>query len=44
MLAHPTLGYGLVVLTNSDHGDELTEAVIELVGKREHWPGFERAR
>lgn len=40
MLAHPTLGYGLVVLTNSDRGDELTEAVIAVIGKREHWPGY----
>jgi CubicO group peptidase (beta-lactamase class C family) len=41
MLAHPTLGYGLVVLTNSDYGDRLTEVVIEVVGKREGWPGFD---
>ncbi len=40
MLAHPTLGYGLVVLTNSDRGNELTEAVIELIGKQEGWPGY----
>jgi CubicO group peptidase (beta-lactamase class C family) len=44
MLAHPELGYGLVVLTNSDYGDALTEAVIELVGRRELWPGFRPGR
>ena len=40
MAAHPTLGHGLVVLTNSDRGNELTEALIEVIGKREGWPGF----
>lgn len=40
MLAHPTRGYGLVVLTNSDRGNELTEALIEVIGKREGWPGY----
>lgn len=40
MLAHPTLGYGVVILTNSDRGDELTESVLELIGKREDWPGY----
>ena len=40
MAAHPTGGYGVVVLTNSDNGSELTEAVIEVVGKREGWPRF----
>jgi len=40
MLAHPTLGYGLVILTNSDRGNELTEALIEVIGERERWPGF----
>jgi CubicO group peptidase (beta-lactamase class C family) len=40
MLAHPTLGYGVVVLTNSDNGLELTDAIIEVIGKREGWPGF----
>jgi len=44
MLAHPTLGYGLVVLTNSDYGNELTEALIEVIGRREHWPGFPASR
>jgi len=39
MLAHPA-GYGVVVLTNSDHGLELTDAVIGVIGKREGWPGF----
>ena len=40
MLAHPSLGYGLVVLTNSDRGNDLTESLIEVIGKREGWPGF----
>jgi len=40
MLAHPTLGYGVVVLTNSDHGNDLTEAVVDLIGRREGWPGY----
>ena len=40
MAAHPTGGYGVVVLTNSDNGSELTEAVIEVVGQREGWPRF----
>ncbi len=40
MAAHPTEGYGVVVLTNSDNGSELTEAVLEVIGKREGWRGF----
>ncbi len=40
MAAHPTAGYGVVVLTNSDNGSELTEALIEVIGKREGWRGF----
>jgi CubicO group peptidase (beta-lactamase class C family) len=40
MLAHPTLGYGVVVLTNSDNGLELTDAIIEVIRTREGWPGF----
>lgn len=40
VLAHPTLGYGVVVLTNSDRGNELTESVLEVIGKREEWPGY----
>jgi CubicO group peptidase (beta-lactamase class C family) len=40
MLGHMSLGHGVVVQTNSDNGNDLTEAVIELIGKREHWPGF----
>ncbi len=40
MAAHPTAGYGVVVLTNSDNGSKLTEAVIEVIGKREGWRGF----
>lgn len=40
MGAHPTDGYGVVVMTNSDNGDGLAEAVVDLIGKREGWPGF----
>jgi len=40
MAAHRTLGHGVVVLTNSDNGLELTEAIIDVIGKREGWPGF----
>jgi len=40
MAAHRTLGHGVVVLTNSDNGSELTEAIIQVIGEREGWPGF----
>lgn len=41
MIAHPSRGYGLVIMTNSDNGQPaLSEAVIELIGRREGWPGF----
>jgi CubicO group peptidase (beta-lactamase class C family) len=40
MIAHLTRGHGVVVLTNSDNGHRLSEAVIELIGRRERWPGF----
>jgi CubicO group peptidase (beta-lactamase class C family) len=40
MAAHLFGGYGVVVLTNSDHGNELTEAIINVIGERERWPGF----
>jgi len=40
MVAHLTNGKGVVVLTNSDNGDLLADAVIELLGKREGWPCF----
>lgn len=40
MVAHRTAGYGVVVLTNSDNGHEFADAVLELVGRREGWPGF----
>jgi CubicO group peptidase (beta-lactamase class C family) len=39
MAAHRD-GHGVVVLTNSDNGHELSEAIIELIGKREGWPGY----
>lgn len=40
MAAHLSAGHGVVVLTNSDHGNELTEAIINVIGERERWPGF----
>jgi CubicO group peptidase (beta-lactamase class C family) len=40
MVAHLSRGHGVVVMTNSDNGLELAEAVIELIGKREGWPGY----
>ncbi|MDH3292350.1 MAG: beta-lactamase family protein [Gemmatimonadota bacterium] len=40
MVAHRTGGHGVVIMTNSDNGLELSEAVIELIGKREGWPGY----
>jgi len=39
MLGHRSLGYGVVVQTNSDNGNDLTEAIIRLIAKREGWPG-----
>lgn len=40
MIAHPSSGDGLVVLTNSDRGSDLYPDVIDLIGRREGWPGF----
>jgi len=40
MLAHFTGGWGVVILTNSDNGNKLADAVVELIGEREGWPGF----
>jgi CubicO group peptidase (beta-lactamase class C family) len=40
MVAHMTQGNGVIVLTNSDNGNLLADAVIELIGKREGWTGF----
>jgi CubicO group peptidase (beta-lactamase class C family) len=40
MMAHRSGGFGLVVLTNSDNGSEFAEAVLNLIGKRESWPGY----
>ncbi len=40
MVAHRTGGFGVVILTNSDNGLELSDAVVELIGKREGWPGY----
>ena len=40
MIAHPSSGDGLVVLTNSDRVSDLYPDVIDLIGRREGWPGF----
>ncbi len=40
MLAHRTGGFGVVILTNSDNGNLLSDAVVQVIGKREGWPGF----
>lgn len=40
MIAHFTDGHGVVILTNSDNGNLLSDAVIDLIGKREGWTGF----
>jgi len=40
MVAHRTGGYGVVILTNSDNGLELSDAVVRLIGEREGWPGY----
>lgn len=40
MVANRTDGFGVVILTNSDNGHLLSDAVVELIGKREGWPGF----
>jgi CubicO group peptidase (beta-lactamase class C family) len=40
MVAHRTGGYGVVILTNSDNGLELSDAVVDLIGKREGWLGY----
>jgi CubicO group peptidase (beta-lactamase class C family) len=40
MVAHLTAGYGVVILTNSDNGSELSDAVLRLIGQREGWPGY----
>jgi CubicO group peptidase (beta-lactamase class C family) len=40
MVAHRTGGYGVVILTNSDNGLELSEAVVRVIGEREGWPGY----
>ncbi len=40
MVAHRGAGFGLVVLTNSDNGHKFADAVLELIGRREGWPGY----
>ncbi len=41
MLAHRSDGFGVVVMTNSDNGSDLAEAVVRLIGRREGWPGYD---
>jgi CubicO group peptidase (beta-lactamase class C family) len=41
MVAHRSGGHGVVVMTNSDNGSELAEAVVRLIGEREGWPGYD---
>ncbi len=40
MVAHRSLGFGVVILTNSDRASEMFDALVELVGEREGWPGY----
>lgn len=40
MVAHRSRGSGVVVMTNSDDGADLANAVVELIGERESWPGY----
>ena len=42
MVAHRSDGFGVVVLTNSDNGNEFANAVLELVGRRKGWPASSR--
>jgi hypothetical protein len=39
MVMHAASGDGAVVMTNSDRGLELSEAIFRVIGKREGWPG-----
>ncbi len=41
MVAHRSGGHGVVVMTNSDNGSDLAEAVVRLIGEREGWPGYD---
>jgi len=40
MVAHRGGGHGVVIMTNSDNGLDLSEAVVRLIGRREGWPGY----
>ncbi|UCG89286.1 MAG: beta-lactamase family protein [Gemmatimonadota bacterium] len=40
MVAHRSDGFGVVVMTNSDNGSDLADAVVRLIGDREGWPGY----
>lgn len=40
MVAHRSAGFGVVVMTNSDAGSALADAVVDLIGEREGWPGY----
>jgi CubicO group peptidase (beta-lactamase class C family) len=43
MLAHGRAGVGVVVMTNSDDGAQLASDIVELIARREQWPGYARA-
>jgi hypothetical protein len=43
MFAHRTGGFGVVVLTNSDNGWELSDAVMRVIGEREGGRASRRA-
>ncbi len=40
MFAHMTDGFGVVILTNSDNGLDLANALIDVIGRKEGWPGY----
>jgi hypothetical protein len=40
MVAHRSGGFGVVVMANSDDGTALADAIVELIGEREGWPGY----
>ena len=41
MVASRSLGYGVVILTNSDRASEMFDALVTLIGEREGWPGYQ---
>lgn len=40
MLAHKTAGVGVVIMTNSDKGENLLNKVIDLTAETYSWPGY----